>query len=374
MKIRHLILVALLPLAGVACGDSAVGPEPEPEEYLLFLSTRDGAVDPLGRPMSDVYRMNADGSGVTRLTQDPAWHYYHMSLSPDGRRVAFARVCEVRVMNTDGTQPVTLAGGSGHGCNGQPRWSPDGSWLAFATNREGRRVGSTSGLYDVYVMNADGTGQRSVSHALGEQLGFNVYVIGWSPTGQVVFQTDGPTGGGPMWVYLVNPDGTGLRPLFDQADDHSPAWSPDGSMIAFLRDRDGRRRLYLMNTDGSGARPLTDHSGNDHLTTRSGGFTLVNAEINLWSPDGRRIAFARFADGPDWGTLHTVNPDGTGLRRLTDFSADFNGWSPRGTRIALTRRTHPGPPDVYVMNADGSGLTNLTNSPAQDTDAFWVSR
>lgn len=375
MRILSVVQVALLPLAAIACGDSTVGPEPEPAEFLLFLSTRDGAVDQLGRPMSDIYRINADGSGATRLTHDPALHYYHMSLSPDGRRVAFARVCEIRVMHAEGTGHATLAGGPEHGCNGMPRWSPDGRLLAFASNREGRRIGGYGGLYDVYVMNADGTGQRNVSPALSERLGTNVHVIGWSPAGEVVVHTDGPTAGGRnTWVYLIRPDGTGLRPLFDQANDHSPAWSPDGSRVAFISERDGRRRLYLMNADGTGVHPLTDHSGDDHLTTTYGGFTTVYAEISPWSPDGQRIAFTRFTAVPDWGTLHTVGANGTGLRRLTDFAVDFNGWSPRGTRIALTRRTFPGPPDVYLMDPDGAVLTNLTKSPATDTDAIWVGR
>lgn len=371
----HPLAMALaLVLAGTACDNDGTGPA-EPDEFLLFLSTRDGALDPLGRPMADIYRMDGDGSGAINLTGQPAWLYLHMTLSPDGRRVAFARECEVLAMGTDGSGLTHLVRSSPDtGCNAWPRWSPDGTLVAFATNREGRALGHTRGLYDAYVMNADGSNPRNVSHAMGEDLGFNLHVAGWSPGGQVVFVTDGPTGGGQdTRVYLVNPDGTGLRPLFDRTGDHSPAWSPDGSQIAFISERDGPRRLYIMNADGSDVRPLTNHPGDDRLSTTRGGFSFMEFHVDPWSPDGSRIALARLAGGDEWGTLHTVRPDGTQLRRLTTFSADFNGWSPRGTRVALTDRRHPGPPDIYLANADGSGLRNLTQSAANDTDAFWVS-
>jgi TolB protein len=371
---RTLALMAGVVLLGVtACSDSS-GPGSDLEEHLLFLSTRSGGLDELGRPARDIYRMEGlDTAAVLNLTGQPAWFYAHMSLSPDGRWLVFASDCEVSVMRTDGAGRTSLAGGPGAGCNGYPRWSPDGSRIAFASNRDGRTWGVYGGLYDVYVMNADGSDQRNVSQELGDALDFNVHVLGWTPAGQIVFQTDGPAEG--EWetrIYVVNVDGTGGQPLFDGVDDHSPAWSPDGSQIAFISERDGRRRLYVMNADGTDARPLTNHPGNDHLVTTIGGFSDAQPDISPWSPDGQRIAFTRFHDGSNWGALHVVGADGSGLQRLTDFPTDFNGWSPLGTRIALTRRAIPGPADIYLIDVDGTGLRNLTASPAEDTDAFWV--
>jgi hypothetical protein len=78
----HPLAIALaLVLAGTACDNDATGLA-EPDEFLLFLSTRDGALDPLGRPMADIYRMDGDGSGAINLTGQPAWLYLHMALSP----------------------------------------------------------------------------------------------------------------------------------------------------------------------------------------------------------------------------------------------------------------------------------------------------
>jgi TolB protein len=374
------IVTGVLALGNAACAERVVGPgveQVEEDEHLLFLSTRDGAHDQLERPMREIYRMSSDGSDAVNLTRHPSSIYSHLSASPDGRTVALASDrsgCDIWVMNTDGGNVAQLTGREpGEGCNAWPRWSPDGTRIAFASNREGRRVDNTTGLYDVYVMNADGSMPRNVSQSLGEALGFNVHVVGWSPAGQIVFETDDITEDGPVRrVYIVNADGADVRPLFDRMGDHSPAWSPDGARITFISDRDGRRRLYVMNADGTGARPLTDHSGDDRLPGGCCGFRDASFDISPWSPDGKRIAFERFVDEADWGTIYVVDLDGADPRRLTDFSASFNGWSPSGGRIALTRRMSPAASDIFVIDADGSGLRNLTRSPAEDTDAFWV--
>jgi TolB protein len=370
-------VVLVLPLLPVlpACDGDVLDTGDEPGEQILFLSTRVGAMDQLGRPMRDIYRMDANGEGVENLTRQPAWAYRHLSLSPDGNRIAFSYSieCDIRVMDTDGSDPTRLTnqdGVSDDGCNVWPRWSPDGTRIAFATNRERRAHGGVGGLYDAYVMNADGSNPRNVSHSVVESTAMNVAVLGWSPAGQIVFEASAFLDGDwHITVYVVNPDGTGLRPLFDNPGDHSPAWSPDGSQIVFISERDGRRRLYIMNADGSGVRPLTSHAGDDWLPGNRSGTTSGFA-YDPWSPDGNRIAFDR--DAPDESGTWVINADGSSLRRLTDHPTWFNGWSPAGTRIAFTSRRIP--MDVYVINPDGSGLLNLTRSPHDDSDALWIPR
>ena len=74
-----------------------------------------------------------------------------------------------------------------------------------------------------------------------------------------------------------------------------------------------------------------------------------------------------------------INADGSGLLRLSDNASQFNGWSPSGQRIAFTKRSWsiPAPagiPEIFVVNADGTGLVNVTNHAAADSHAMWVSR
>ncbi len=369
------ILAAMLVLFFASCTDQSVDPAEELIQQLLFLSTRDGATDDLGRPMKEIYRMNEHGAAVENLTHHPAWLYGHLSLSPDGNRIVFSSSrtgADIWMMNTDGSNLTRLTNqniDADDRSNAWPRWSPDGNRIAFATNRENRSIGIYSGLYDVYVMNADGSDPQNVSHTLGDNLLDNVKVIGWSPDGRVVFETAGFVDGAwEIHVYIVNADGSGVGPLFDTPGNHSPAWSPDGSKVAFISERDGRRRLYLMNADGSGGQPLTDHSGNDWLPgTR--GVTLTEFEYNPWSPDGTLIAFDRDGVADEWGT-YIITADGSELTRLTDHPTIFNGWSPDGKKIAYTSRRLP--LDVYVVNVDGSGNKNLTDSPFDDSDAVWL--
>lgn len=373
----HPTLVVLAGLAALtlpACGDNSVGPAADPQDQLLFLSTRVGGTDELDRPLRDIYRVNADGTGVENVSQQPAWRYWHLDLSPDGQRFAYissAGSCGIWVRDVDGGNPANLTdpdGSTQDGCNGWPHWSPDGTRIAFASNREGRSYGSYGGFYDGYVMNADGSDPHNVSHSVTDGTGLDVAVLGWSPDGQVVFEASIFEGG--VWtdvVYLVNPDGTGVQPLFNTPGDHSPHWSPDGARIVFISERNGTQQLYIMNADGSGEQPLTEPDGDAYLPGKHGGTEAAFA-YDPWSPDGTRIAFDYDAID-QWGT-YVISADGTGLTRLSDHPTHFNGWSPDGTRIAFTSQSVP--TDVYVVNADGTAPVNLTDSPNDDSNAVWL--
>ena len=372
-----IVLAALLAIAPLACTD-AVGPREAPIEQILFLSTRDGI-------LTDIFRMNVDGTGVENLTRHPEI-YHFLSLSPDGGRIAFVRQreCNIWVMNTDGTNLVQLTnrtGGVEDGCNYRPRWSRDGTRIAFSTNREGRRDGPYGGLPDIYVMNADGSNPRNVSRSLGDELGHFPEVASWSADGRVVFEASGITDQ-VRWrrSYVVNADGTGLRPALNRPEvDDSPFWSPDGSKVAFIRGSDGRRHVYVMNADGSGERQLTTGPYDDQFSLGPfGAFSSTEPEYDPWSPDGTRIAFDRWGDTfADRSVVYVINVDGSGLLRLSDEASEFNGWSAGGKRIAFTKWSWPHPPpsgipEVFVINADGTGLTNVTNHSAADSHGIWI--
>jgi Tol biopolymer transport system component len=216
-----------------------------------------------------------------------------------------------------------------------PVWSPGGRRIAFVSRRDGKAL---------YVMNADGSGLRIVARV------DRLTTPAWSPDGrEIVYGRNG--------VYVMNADGSGQRQLARRGS--APAWSPDGRRIAFVITG----KLYVVNADGSGHRTLT------RLGRGGGGASLA------WSPDGRKLLLVvKSISAPGCGycsRLWVLNADGSGLRDLTRNLGGSRGfgawpasdavWSPDGPKIAFVRsNTRHG---VYVINADGSGVRNLTPKP-----------
>jgi dipeptidyl aminopeptidase/acylaminoacyl peptidase len=291
----------------------------------------------------ELYVMNADGSEKQALLVPGDGPF---SWSPDGRKIAFARrhngSSQVYVMNADGSgvrrltsRPRPRAGGSWNVFAGG--WSPDGRKLALAAWGP-RNV-------EIYVMNADGSGQRRLTRAAM----FDHVAPAWSPDGRKIAFAKVRSGNSE--VFVMNADGSAKRRLTRQpAGGHSPAWSPDGRKILFGSGRDGNQEIYAMNADGSGQRNLTREQGDDYA--------------GAWSPDGRKISFVTKRDG-NW-EVYVMNPDGSGKRNLTRNPGNDGprgwgaAWSPDGRKIAFVSdrdRTY----EVYVMNADGSGQRRLTH-------------
>jgi Tol biopolymer transport system component len=238
-------------------------------------------------PHEDVYVVNADGSGLRRLTHDPGADF-DPSWSPDGRRIAYRHeggggdsTAEIYVMNADGSQirNLTRRPGQDH----SPAWSPDGRRIAFASVRGGP-------MPSIWVMNADGSKQRRVSRVSGEY-------PAWSPDGRKLAfdrNTFGPTG----WdIWVVNADRSHPRPLIaSRADEQGPAWSPDGKTIAYGSGRGAPpnyTRIWLAKANGSG----------QHLLTRGVG------ERPAWSRRGTHLLFTA-------GRIFVVRRDGSGLRSI----------------------------------------------------------
>ena len=213
---------------------------------IAFESYRDGCGPGSGR--GEIYLMNADGRGLRRLTRNgladeqPIW-------SPDGTRIAFLRLSvppacggwagdpgpNVYVMNADGSGQRRLA-------RGWPSaWSADGKKIAFA----GARPGIPGDKPGMYVVNAEGTGQQRLNTVTFSS-------ATWSPDGQkILFVRPRPgTRAGANDIYVINADGSGQRKLTERGRD--PRWSPDGTKISFITNRDGNQEIYVMNADGSG--------------------------------------------------------------------------------------------------------------------------
>ena len=165
----------------------------------------------------------------------------------------------------------------------------------------------------------------------------------WSPDGSRIAFTS--YGQGPGEIYVVNADGTNLTRLTHHAaSDYQPAWSPDGKSIAFVSERDDNSEVYVVNVDGSNLVRLTNDSQPD----------LHPA----WSPSGAEIAISRGV--PDRAQIYAISTDGSArIRQLTTEGGWQPAWSPDGKRIAFTSRYCPGYPygcssAVFVKDEDSS--------------------
>ena len=193
-----------------------------------------------------IYAADANGAAVRRLTPNFHWH---PAWSPDGR-LAFVDGRTIWVMNGDGSQKRKLARAevelTGYGTQSPLAWSPDGKSIVF-----------TSGTA-LWLMRSDGSKRRKLFGDPNRQTGYPV----WSPDGRSIAFTQGD---GDLEVFVVRADGSGLRNLTDNTriQDVNPVWSPDGRAIAYMTDRDGTTEIYVMNSDGGGSRNLSNSTGED---------------------------------------------------------------------------------------------------------------
>jgi Tol biopolymer transport system component len=335
------VATAILVLVAGCGGGSANAPSESAapiDRGIVFSSNRDGDFE--------IYLMDPDGSGVRQLTRNesqgeneaddgsPSW-------SLDGRQIAFTSTRdhegdgfdsqELYVMEADGDGQTRLT--DNESGEGRPTWSPDGDWLLFA--------------------------RRAVEQPVTEEEALK------------------------FRLELMRPDGSETKKLFE-ADAllvSGATWSPDGKELAFTGCEIVERQLdcevWVANADGSDAKKVTDGPG------RSAG--------PAWSPDGRRIAFTSdrdrngdcfFHDCTGWnGEIYVMNADGSDSKRLTDDPGDDTSptWSPDGTRIAFSalRNVEGGVDDpsenyeIFVMDADGSELVQLTSNTSWDWQPDW---
>jgi len=249
---------------------------------------------------------------------------------------------ELFVMDYDGYNPRQVTFDAF--LNLAPSWSPDKQRLAFVTYREGK---------DPQIHELDlGTGHR---RALVAFPGLNI-TPEWAPGGEdLAFTT---TKDGNAEIYKVDKAGRRFERLTDHwAADLAPTWSPTGREIAFTSDRGGSPQIYLMSADGTNVRRLTFE----------GSYNTAAA----WSPKGNWIAYV-CRDDRRLLKLCVISPDGQQWRQLTLGSSNDESpsWSADGRHVVFSS-TRNGKRDIYMINADGTGLERLTANGTYNDDPAW---
>lgn len=314
-------------------------------KWVVFSSTRGG--------QSDIYRAHPDGSGLERIVGDPAYDG-QAALSPDGRTLAFVSSrsgrADIWLMNLRTRKVRNLT--QNDAGDFRPAWSPDGKWLAFSSDRDSK-------------------------------------VPRYSRSNFVVrLSTE---------LYVVRPDGAGLRRV---TEDHefagSPAWSPDGSSLAFytapaaevfklvsVQRRGGTTQIESLNLEDGQRRILTTGAGEKFsprwLTADRIGYSAASAAGGIefasaaggastagargvfrqasWSSDGKHMIFQR--DAPEtWPPNHAWRSldERFSLLRVGVFAS----YSPAGDRrVSNDKKAANALNEILLMNADGSGAKSI---------------
>jgi Tol biopolymer transport system component len=349
------------------------------------------ASEPVLRPdqrlgtLSSLWTIDVESHRTQRIFSgdavQPAW-------SPNGKRIAYwamgaGLARDIWTIAADGSSPRAVT--SDRPLDWCPRWSPDGKYLYFLSDRDGamnlwrvpieestgKALGppepQTTPSTDMSVFAIARTSGRMVyenriitGRLIARELrtGESRTIVTMPPTRQPAgpdLSADGNwltfySVGKQEDIYVVHPDGSGLRQLTDDAfQDRGPRWSPDGTTIAFKSNRSGRSELWTIRPDGSELRQLTHTSGAEPIQP-------------VWSPDGHRLAYNR-SDG-DSVILELGAGEG---QTLPARGFQVRSWSPDGKKLLGQTASADKAAATMIEYDLGTGRTRVLGQGNQQT-------
>lgn len=251
-------------------------------------------------------------------------------------------------MNMDGSDQVNLTN------------EPGVDWAYYANNYEVFFVSdrdTTARTYLLYRMNAFGENLKQITNFRLQ----DSWVSTRNDNSEILVTIPG-TSYFDTEIWLIDSEGTKIKQLTSNSvRDTDPAFSPDGSKIAFRsargEDPKAHEEIWIMDADGQNPKQLTFYPEGQAPPSRS----LYKAGPPVWSPDGKWITFISHRNGRY--NIYKIRPDGTGFARLTsnDMNEGYFTWTPDGKQIIFESYTTEENIDLYIMNVDGSDVIQLTN-------------
>jgi serine/threonine protein kinase len=283
-----------------------------------------------------------------------------------GNQIAFAStrsggVPQIYISNLDGTDFTPLTNIVDGAC--QPSWSPDGSQLVFISPCLKRGDIAENAYKDssLYVMNADGSGQKPLTTVPGSD-----FDPDWSPDGGRIAFTS--LRDGKKDIYILNIESGAINRITtvngDVQENSQPSWSPFGNQIVYTAKRVNAYQVWAMNDTGQGNVQIA-RSGQQFWDF-----------LPVWTPDGSTIVFSQRDAGVvsrpwlmaiKFEDRESKDPTRLDLPRPIE-DVEF---SPDGLWIAFEGMDNNGNRDIYFMTASGGSRTRLTNDPAVDFDPAW---
>lgn len=309
-------------------------PIPAATGHILFTSDRDG--------INDLYMVTPDGAEITRLTVGAAVDESGVpQLSPDGTRVAFAAT----IGNNTDIYVVDLASKAisritdAQGRDSSPSWSPDGAQIVFESFRDGN--------LEIYAVNTNGSNTTRLTNA---QDGDSNPV--WSPTSNDIVFSSSRFGNSDL--SLTSPSGSYATLTTNPGPDNNPAWSPDGSRIAYLEFSDDLSNVCIIGRDGLNKTCITPNPG--------------YYQTPAWSPDGNWIAVIEET------RIYIINVADGQVQELSQAGVEPHGvptWSSDGARLAFEAFANSNM-ELFQVLILTNEFTQITDAPGVDGKPVWL--